>query len=43
MQITSEVSAAVLGVRVDEGEAVERGQVLIELNPADANIAGFGS
>ena len=39
VQITSEVSAAVLGVHVDDTQSVERGQVLVELDPADANIA----
>lgn len=39
VQITSEVSAAVLGVLVDDTQTVERGQVLVELDPADAKIA----
>ena len=39
VQITSEVSGAVLGVHVDDTQSVERGQVLVELDPADANIA----
>lgn len=39
VQITSEVSGAVLGVRVDDTQTVERGQVLVELDPADARIA----
>lgn len=39
VQITSEVSGAVLGVHVDDTQTVERGQVLVELDPADANIA----
>src|SRR5687767_5060670 len=43
VQITSEVSAAVLGVHVDDTQSVERGQVLVELDPADANIAVSGA
>jgi membrane fusion protein (multidrug efflux system) len=43
VQITSEVSAAVLGVHVDDTQSVERGQVLVELDPADANIAVAGA
>ncbi|MBL8271038.1 MAG: HlyD family efflux transporter periplasmic adaptor subunit [Steroidobacter sp.] len=39
VQITSEVSAAVLGVHVDDTQTVALGQVLVELDPADANIA----
>ncbi|HWK48229.1 MAG TPA: HlyD family efflux transporter periplasmic adaptor subunit [Steroidobacter sp.] len=39
VQITSEVPGAVLGVYVDDTQSVERGQVLVELDPADANIA----
>ncbi|WP_129640996.1 HlyD family efflux transporter periplasmic adaptor subunit [Peristeroidobacter agariperforans] len=39
VQITSEVPGAVLGVHVDDTQSVERGQVLVELDPADANIA----
>lgn len=39
VQITSEVTGAVLGVRVDDTQTVERGQVLVELDPADARIA----
>ncbi len=39
VQITSEVSGAVLGVHADDTQSVERGQVLVELDPADANIA----
>jgi membrane fusion protein (multidrug efflux system) len=39
VQITSEVSGAVLGVHVDDTQSVERGQVLVDLDPADANIA----
>jgi membrane fusion protein, multidrug efflux system len=39
VQITSEVPGAVLGVHVDDTQTVERGQVLVELDPADARIA----
>ncbi len=39
VQITSEVPGAVLGVLVDDTQSVERGQVLVEIDPADANIA----
>lgn len=39
VQITSEVTGAVLGVHVDDTQTVERGQVLVELDPADARIA----
>lgn len=39
VQITSEVSGAVLSVHVDDTQTAERGQVLVELDPADARIA----
>lgn len=39
VQITSEVSGTVLSVKVDNTQQVERGQVLLELDPADAQIA----
>jgi membrane fusion protein (multidrug efflux system) len=39
VQITSEVPGAVLSVQVDDTQTVERGQVLVELDPADARIA----
>jgi len=39
VQITSEVPGAVLGVHVDDTQMVERGQVLVELDQADARIA----
>lgn len=39
VQITSEVSGAVLNIHIDDTQTVERGQVLVELDPADANIA----
>lgn len=39
VQITSEVSGAVISVGVDNTQQVQRGQTLIELDPADAQIA----
>jgi membrane fusion protein (multidrug efflux system) len=39
MQITSEVAGTVSSVRVDDTQHVERGQVLVELDRADAQIA----
>jgi len=39
VQITSEVAGTVLSVKVDNTQQVERGQVLLELDPADAQIA----
>jgi membrane fusion protein, multidrug efflux system len=39
VQITSEVPGTVLSVKVDNTQHVERGQILIELDPADAQIA----
>ena len=39
VQITSEVSGAVLGVHVEDTQTVERGMVLVDLDPADAQIA----
>ena len=38
VQITSEVPGTVLGVRVDDTQAVGQGQTLIELDPADAKV-----
>jgi membrane fusion protein (multidrug efflux system) len=38
VQITSEVAGTVLGVHVDDTQNVERGQPLIDLDPADAHI-----
>jgi membrane fusion protein (multidrug efflux system) len=38
VQITSEVPGTVLGVRVDDTQRVTRGQTLIELDPADAQV-----
>lgn len=39
VQITSEVSGTVISVGVDNTQHVQRGQTLIELDPADAQIA----
>lgn len=39
VQITSEVTGTVVSVKVDNTQHVERGQVLLELDPADAQIA----
>ena len=39
VQITSEVAGAVTAVHVDDTQHVERGQLLVELNPSDAEIA----
>jgi len=39
VQITSEIAGTVLSVKVDNTQQVERGQVLLELDPADAQIA----
>lgn len=39
VQITSEVSGTVISVHVDNTQQVQRGQALIELDPADAQIA----
>lgn len=39
VQITSEVTGTVVSVKVDNTQHVERGQTLIELDPADAQIA----
>ena len=38
VQITSEIPGTVLGVRVDDTQRVTQGQVLIELDPADAKV-----
>jgi membrane fusion protein (multidrug efflux system) len=38
VQITSEIPGTVLGVRVDDTQRVKQGQVLIELDPADAKV-----
>lgn len=39
VQITSEVAGTITSVKVDNTQYVERGQVLLELDPADAQIA----
>jgi len=39
VQITSEVPGTVLSVRVDDTQGVERGALLVELDPADARVA----
>ncbi len=39
IQITSEVPGTVLAVHVDDTQTVHRGDVLVELNPADASLA----
>jgi membrane fusion protein (multidrug efflux system) len=38
VQVTSEVAGTVLGVHVDDTQTVERGQRLVDLDPADARI-----
>ena len=39
VQITSEVPGTVIGLHVDDTQSVARGQALLELDPADAQIA----
>jgi membrane fusion protein (multidrug efflux system) len=39
VQITSEVPGTVIAVHVDDTQAVQRGQLLAELDPADAQLA----
>jgi membrane fusion protein (multidrug efflux system) len=39
VQITSEVAGAVVAIHVDDTQHVERGQVLVELDRADAEVA----
>jgi membrane fusion protein, multidrug efflux system len=39
VQITSEVAGTVIGLHVDDTQSVGRGQALLELDPADAQIA----
>jgi membrane fusion protein (multidrug efflux system) len=39
VQITSEVPGTVIGLHVDDTQSVDRGQALLELDPADAQIA----
>ena len=43
VQITSEVPGTVIAVNVDDTQSVERGQVLAELDPADARVAINGA
>ncbi len=39
IQISSEVPGTVLSVNVDDTQSVQRGQVLVQLDPADAKVA----
>src|SRR5579864_700985 len=39
VQITSEIPGTVLSVRADDTQSVERGALLVELDPADARVA----
>src|SRR6476469_9881058 len=39
IQITSEVNGTVAAVHVDDTQHVTRGQILVELDPSDAQIA----
>ncbi len=39
VQITSEVAGTVTAVHVDDTQQVDRGQLLVELDPADAEVA----
>ena len=39
VQITSEVPGTVLAVQVDDTQSVQRGELLLELDPADARLA----
>lgn len=39
VQITSEVAGAVTAIHADDTQYVERGQVLVELDPSDAEVA----
>ena len=43
VQITSQVPGTVIAVRADDTQSVERGQVLAELDPADAQVALSGA
>jgi membrane fusion protein, multidrug efflux system len=43
MQITSEIAGTVSGVMVDDTQNVERGQLLVELDRADAQVAMAGA
>ena len=39
VQITSDVAGTVIALNVDDTQHVERGQTLLQLDPADANVA----
>jgi membrane fusion protein (multidrug efflux system) len=39
VQITSEIPGTVLAVRVDDTQSVDRGMLLVDLDPADARVA----
>jgi len=39
IQITSEISGTVVALHVDDTQTVQRGQALLELDPADAEVA----
>ena len=39
IQVTSDVTGTVLALHVDDTQTVQRGQVLLELDPADAEVA----
>lgn len=39
VQITSEVAGTVIGLHVDDTQSVQQGQTLVELDPADAELA----
>jgi membrane fusion protein, multidrug efflux system len=43
VQITSEVPGTVIAVDVDDTQSVERGQLLVRLDPADAQVAITGA
>ena len=43
MQITSQVPGTVIAVHVDDTQSVARGQLLAELDPADAQVALNGA
>ncbi|MGH8446104.1 MAG: biotin/lipoyl-binding protein, partial [Solimonas sp.] len=43
VQITSEVAGTVTGLHVDDTQHVERGQLLVQLDPADAEVALAGA
>jgi membrane fusion protein (multidrug efflux system) len=43
LQVTSEVPGTITAVRVDDTQSVQRGDPLVELDPADARIAVAGA